>query len=276
MLTRSRYQQAYKKLGDLHRRWHEAKRLLAPAVDSLPQLLILPVTLFVIGLLDNMLSSAIPLSSPFNAVFVAGILSSVFAVAVGAYVVWTVVHGCLYPEHSPFQTTISRLIVVYGPFLLSSMTGYLHGLYFWRSRQSRDVSAVESGIIPTEFRQNPGGAPAPLDFNDSSWEDLLEPHEYTAFHATLQQLHDDDVLDQAVAALPSLIGDHSNILPRNHNRVRERRLRYGISSLLYMLSPEASMRCNVTAASFISEQTKINRGKFSVSPGLTFRRRHFI
>lgn len=73
MLTRSRYQQAYKKLGDLHRRWHEAKRLLAPAVDSLPQLLILPVTLFVIGLLDNMLSSAIPLSSPFNAVFVAGV-----------------------------------------------------------------------------------------------------------------------------------------------------------------------------------------------------------
>lgn len=192
MLTRSRYQQAYKKLGDLHRRWHEAKRLLAPAVDSLPQLLILPVTLFVIGLLDNMLSSAIPLSSPFNAVFVAGVLSSASAVSVGAYVVWTVVHGCSYPELSPFQTTISRLIVVYGPLLLSSMTEYLNGLCFWRSKRSCDDSAVESGMILTELRQSPGGAPTPLDFYDSSWENLLEPHEYAAFHATLQQLHDDD------------------------------------------------------------------------------------
>lgn len=62
MLSRSRYTHAHKKLGDLHRRWGEAIRLLAPAVETLPQLLLLPVMLFIAGLLDNLFSRALYLS----------------------------------------------------------------------------------------------------------------------------------------------------------------------------------------------------------------------
>ncbi|EIM81402.1 uncharacterized protein STEHIDRAFT_149855, partial [Stereum hirsutum FP-91666 SS1] len=62
MLSRSEHRAAHQKLGDLHRRWAHAERLLAPAVELLPQLLIIPVLLFVVGLLDNIISSAIPIS----------------------------------------------------------------------------------------------------------------------------------------------------------------------------------------------------------------------
>ncbi|EIM91024.1 uncharacterized protein STEHIDRAFT_152705 [Stereum hirsutum FP-91666 SS1] len=111
---------AHKKLGDLHRRWLEANRLLAPTVEFLPQLLVLPVVLFVVGLLDNVISSAVPLSSPFIQVLVAGILSSVFDTAVAMYTVWTVLHGWLYPDRSPFQSSLMHFWIIYGPSITSA------------------------------------------------------------------------------------------------------------------------------------------------------------
>ncbi|KAF8067079.1 hypothetical protein FPV67DRAFT_1416771, partial [Lyophyllum atratum] len=61
-ITRSRYTNARKKLVDFHLRWEPTKNLLVPAVEVLPQLLIAPIMLFVVGLLDTLLSLSLPIS----------------------------------------------------------------------------------------------------------------------------------------------------------------------------------------------------------------------
>ena len=93
MSVRSHHPQAHGKLGDLHHRWTEASRLLAPAVKLLLQLLVLAFLFFIVGIPDVLLSSVPLLSGSFIAVFVADIFSYVFS-AVGAYIMWAVIHGC--------------------------------------------------------------------------------------------------------------------------------------------------------------------------------------
>lgn len=111
MLTRSRHTQPHKRLGDLHRRWEAANKLLAPAVEWLPQLLVLPVVLFVTGLLDNVFSSSLPLTNTTGPMLFAGILASTFSVSVAIYTLWTVYHGLVHPNISPFQ---SKFLAIHG------------------------------------------------------------------------------------------------------------------------------------------------------------------
>lgn len=247
MLTRSRHTQAYKQLGDVHRRWTQANRLLAPAIESLPQLLIIPILLFVVGLLDDMLSRAIPLSRPFIAIFVAGILSCVFAVAAGAYVLGTVIHGCEYSESSPFQTTISRLIVMCRPVFWSYVGEALYAIKVRKFRipLRQDLEHRTSG--PFVETKNGEGI-IKLD----AW---IEPHEHIAFHEALQQTHHDNVIDQAVTALPSLIAYRQQVKFRGDQSLdRAKIIVLETSSLFFMLSTEASVRSNLSAAHFIISQ----------------------
>lgn len=130
MLTQSRYVQAHKKLGDLYQHWKHADRLLAPAIQFLPQLLIVPVILFIVGLLDNVISSAIPLSRPYTSIFGAGILAAIFALSVCAYTIGTVLHGCLYPDISPFQSRISQVLSLKVPLLFARIKNHSSGMYY--------------------------------------------------------------------------------------------------------------------------------------------------
>ncbi|TFK33211.1 hypothetical protein BDQ12DRAFT_615647, partial [Crucibulum laeve] len=47
------------KLTELHQRWSQAKLILGPLLEALPQILMVPFSLFVIGLLDYLLSSSL-------------------------------------------------------------------------------------------------------------------------------------------------------------------------------------------------------------------------
>lgn len=104
MINQTHYTQAYKKLGDLHQHWLEAQRLLGTTIEYLPQLMAPPVILFIVGLLDNMISSCIPLSKANNLVFFAGVLSSASAIAIALYTLWTVYHGLKFPKTSLFRS----------------------------------------------------------------------------------------------------------------------------------------------------------------------------
>ncbi|KAJ7199447.1 hypothetical protein GGX14DRAFT_373145, partial [Mycena pura] len=48
MIPLSRHKKATLRLADIHRRWDAAEKILRPAIESLPQLLVLPVLLFLI------------------------------------------------------------------------------------------------------------------------------------------------------------------------------------------------------------------------------------
>lgn len=243
MLTRSNHRAAHKKLGDIHRRWAQAERLLAPAIDLLPQLLIIPVLLFVVGLLDNIISITIPLSRVFLPVFVAGLLSCAFAVVVAVYTGWTVIDGCLHPETSPFQSTLSQLIVVYGNRLQKAVaSAYSVFMKHFRllkrvllslttgsyTQSDQSCNSLEAGLLSTI----PSGE---KDTDDTP----LATHEIHAYHSVIQQTHEDDIVDQAAAVLWPIL--------------RQREWKTSISpdefsSLCYMLSDEASIRTNITSA----------------------------
>lgn len=266
MLTRSRHNQAHKKLGDLHRRWLQANALLAPAIEFLPQLLILPVVLFVIGLLDNVISSSLPVSGPFTAVFIAGLMSAAFAAAVATYTIWTVFHGCMYPN--AFQSTLSQLWVLHETFITyRTKQVFRSALRYWSSWMA---SLVENGVCPVD--QIISTAPCDVcgdtanvrpDVLSLSASDVaaLEPHDAEAFHTALQMTHDDDILNQAVTAYTSLTSEcvarFRPILLKQDTYApfyisTLSLAAYEIESLAYTLSDEASIRTNITAAAFIA------------------------
>lgn len=289
MLTRSRHSQAHKKLGDLHRRWLQANRLLSPSVEFLPQLLILPIVLFIVGLLDSIVSSSLPLSGPFAPIFIAGLLSTIFAVSVATYTVWTVFHGWFYPDVSPFQSTISQLWTLHGP----SITHHAKHVFRSAHHYCRSLKTRLIGIRASSSAQEVAAHTPPLDvclspgfsnIRTLSLEDFrakssdirrsnvssntappdatLELHDIEAFHATLQMTHDADVIDQAVAAYPSLMSECASRFKEKITRTNWSLLltyrvipptTYEIESLAYMLSDEANIRTNITAAVFIAD-----------------------
>lgn len=263
-LPRGRHLQAHKKLTNLYRRWTEAERLLEPSIGLLPHLLIIPVLLFVVGLLDNIISSAIPISTATAPIFIAGLIASASTISVAAYTIWTVQHGCQHPDTSPFQSTISQLIMANVPHALAQGTKVYHICYtkikswFYPHSLSLPISARAS----SESLSAPVFPPPIL--KDNGADDELSAYsgmtiyDHEAFQGTLLQVHEDEVLDQAAAAYFSILEKH-----RSEYIVGERPYAQGRSEkdyhenfrkvLAHMLSAEASLRTNITAAIIIKK-----------------------
>ncbi|KAJ7279496.1 hypothetical protein C8J57DRAFT_1058780, partial [Mycena rebaudengoi] len=62
MVTWSRERGAALRLTDIHIRWAAAEKTLRPAIEMLPQVLVLPVLLFTVGILDRLLSTVLRIS----------------------------------------------------------------------------------------------------------------------------------------------------------------------------------------------------------------------
>ncbi|KAJ7701240.1 hypothetical protein B0H17DRAFT_976737, partial [Mycena rosella] len=62
MVAWSRFTKASEKLIDIRTRWVSSERFLGPTIQLLPQLLVIPVLLFIAGLLDNLFSNVLQLS----------------------------------------------------------------------------------------------------------------------------------------------------------------------------------------------------------------------
>ncbi|KAJ6604146.1 hypothetical protein DFH09DRAFT_849062, partial [Mycena vulgaris] len=62
MVAMSKETGAAFRLTDIHTRWAAAEKALRPMIESLPQLLVLPVLLFIVGLLDTLLSTIFQIS----------------------------------------------------------------------------------------------------------------------------------------------------------------------------------------------------------------------
>lgn len=265
-LTRSHHTQAYKKLGELHSRWGEANWLLAPAVELLPQLLIIPVILFVIGLLDNMLSVSVPLSKPTSPIFVAGVPSCGCTLVVCTYTLWTVAHGYLHPAQSPFQSTISRFLAKSPAFAITIHAGIralINALFFLLKIWSLLHHYLRS-LISTLTNAELGAPLQASSLPESSkevdiWRTLpsatfVTRKEYEAFYFAVMQTHEDYILDEAVAALYDLRerwypGGHSpqHLLPSPHIPHH-----FEARALFHLLSSEASISSNLAAASYIA------------------------
>ncbi|KAJ7471779.1 hypothetical protein FB451DRAFT_1399092 [Mycena latifolia] len=201
LVALSKEPSAVGKLFDINTRWKAAEKTLGPALEVIPQMLIIPVALFIVGLLDSIFSSILGLAVLPVPIATASGLSLFFVGGVGVFLVFALLDASFRPENSPFQSALAR--------------------------------AVARRVIPHRYLKS---ADAGLD---------------TTYHEVVQATHDDETLDKAAAVLRGVI-ESCDWNPRN------------ISTLSQLLSPEASIRSNHTAAMVIVDLRNIFRSEYGL------------
>ncbi|KAJ7280082.1 hypothetical protein C8J57DRAFT_1501540 [Mycena rebaudengoi] len=214
MVTLSRHAKAMDKLIDIKMRWKEADKILGPVIEMTPQLLVIPVLLFVVGLLDTIFSDVLQLAVLPTPVVVTTSLSLFFIAGVVAFLGYSLFDGSVRAHSSPFQSTFASII------------------------STSIMPLMQSSILPlhTSAPAYTGELPQITTTNR-----LVVKH----YHETVQAIHDDDTLDKASAALGSVLDPqrHLGFDPLEEEEV---------ATLVHLLSPEASIRANRTAAAAIA------------------------
>lgn len=255
----------------------------------MPVILTIPVVLFLIGLLENVFSAATLPHHLSHPVIIAAALSSTTIFSVGMVLFYALVHAYRHPEKSPFRTTLTQVIrtfvyhmssplplhiralldpiVLYlkslftaQPFsrvsrLLGTFLRYLEPFLHYVQALSHWVATYISLSIFT--RQLEGQDEPQWAVTDADRLDQYLPVVDYAYHTALQATHDDDALDQAAAALASICGHFKT---REFIYLKQKQAGYDAvilsgletKSLIHLLSPEASYRCNLTAADCLS------------------------
>ncbi|KAG6857055.1 hypothetical protein H0H87_010020 [Tephrocybe sp. NHM501043] len=90
-------------------RWKEVDRLLKPAVQSIPFLMVFPCFVFIIGFLDSLFSLREDVDGPIPiAILAAFSLSATLVTVALVFVLYFILHGYGDPLHSPFQSWLNR------------------------------------------------------------------------------------------------------------------------------------------------------------------------
>ncbi|KAJ6602515.1 hypothetical protein DFH09DRAFT_1301542 [Mycena vulgaris] len=178
-----------------HTKAKAAEKTLGPAIEFTPQLLIIPVLLFIVGLLNSILGlEVVPVpvatASEMSLLSIAGIVG---------LLTFALLNASVRPESSPFQSTLSRVI---------------HNMIL--------TNYMRRSFMPLE----------------STYHDT--------YHEIVQTTHDGDTLDKAAASLFGI--PQSPAWPQLHFN----------DTLIHLLSPEASIRCNQTAAQAIIDLQDIS------------------
>ncbi|KAJ7471775.1 hypothetical protein FB451DRAFT_307072 [Mycena latifolia] len=228
MTTLSNKTTAADKLVDINTRWKAAEKMLGPALEVIPQLLVIPVILFIVGLLDSIFSSILALEVLPAPIAAALGLSLLFVAGVVVFLVFALVDASFRPDSSPFQSTLARffskLFEISKPFKIDNDSDPEE---IWWTNMRRKTSMV------------------------STYQDIV------------RATHDDEALDKAAATLRGMI--EATFDPRSFN-----------DTLSYLLSPEASTRCNHTAAKVIVDLHNMFRPESALqSPIAEAARRHW-
>ncbi|KAJ7207205.1 hypothetical protein GGX14DRAFT_456567 [Mycena pura] len=245
MIDWSRHKKAYERLADIWTRWNAKNRLLRPAIESLPWLLIFPVLLFLIGILDMLISSVETLAflPPF---LVAALGLSVLSVtAVAALFCFIIVDGSIHPASSPFQSTFARTIhTSLAPRFERLRLVFSHGLAHSIKRETDMSQPFEEGTSATS----------------------LPPDTIDLYHKIVQLTHEDESLNQAAGALFNIINNGAGSLYGDEVYISSQEC----ATLRHLLSPEASIRCNRTAASVIVRIQTVEPHRSIAYPGGEF------
>ncbi|KAJ7280064.1 hypothetical protein C8J57DRAFT_1174757, partial [Mycena rebaudengoi] len=190
MVTLSHHTKATKKLIDIRMRWKEADKMLGPVIEMIPQLLIIPVLLFVVGLVDNIFSDILQLVVLSTPVVVTTSISLFIIMGVVSFLGYTLFDGSARPRSSPFQSTLAgfisgRIIPMVRP---------------WISWLCAQVPRLATLCLPlhTSHTDPTSGE---LHQGSNTEHKLVVKH----YHETVQAIHDDDTLDKASAALFSVL-----------------------------------------------------------------------
>ncbi|KAJ7742787.1 hypothetical protein B0H16DRAFT_1860498 [Mycena metata] len=230
MAAFSRDAKASNKLVDIKSRWRATEKILGTSVESLPLFLVVPVLLFIVGLLDTLFSTALQLSPAPTPILVASGISLFFFCALISFLFFTTVDSSLNPTTSPFQTAFSQ---IFHRQLRPAVSSLLSKLY----RRPLSVGFTSGRATDAETSISVG-------------EEVYElSSDAKVYHEVIQTTHDDDSLDHASAALFEVLKRSihpTGYVPRIGPLADEEH-----TTLLHLLTPEASMRSSRTAAQVI-------------------------
>ncbi|KAJ7135879.1 hypothetical protein C8R44DRAFT_389744 [Mycena epipterygia] len=227
MIAWSRHKKASERLADIWTRWNAADRVLRPAIEALPQLLVFPVFLFIIGILDMLFSSVQELLRPPPFILFAFGLSVLCITVVAALLGFTIVDGSIHPASSPFQSKLAYTLHISVIPRLKVCASLVHRLLL--PHLDASTSDWESRV-PTSFQAQVDPTRLPVSTID-------------LYHKIVQLTHEDESLDQAAGALFRVI--HERAAPRQDQiRISSQEC----ATLRHLLSPEANIRSNRTAA----------------------------
>jgi hypothetical protein len=232
---------------EIYHRWQSAEKYLSPTIDFLPQLLIVSILLFVIGLIDNLFSISASLDGWSSwALFTA---SKVCSVVFGAAVIslaGTIVHAIFRPLHSPFASTLTNLII----------RGYMRSLHII-SRESHTLYLHAAYNSPLERhtknicdRLNAHITHLRAYGNTSE----IQTHHITAYHNIMSQTYDDNLLDDGSSALKAILQVTPDVGEEGSAKLM-------IELVAYLFTPAASRRSAMTAARAIHDYKPSEPGK---------------
>ncbi|KAF7341560.1 hypothetical protein MSAN_02052800 [Mycena sanguinolenta] len=242
LVSWSPHHKAVERLTDIRTRWKSAEKLLGPAIESLPQLLIIPVLLFILGLVDSVFSTALQIASPPTSILVASSFSVVFIASVAVGMGFTLIDGSLRPKASPFQSRLAHLLNIW-------IVQRVHPLVLRLRKAALTTLQLE--------------APTVKSFPIINRSPLLSTESMEIYHEILQATRDDDILDDASAALFHIIGQRTIYTTPNRlfRRLPVDLLPQECGTLLHLLSPEASLRSHRTAAQVIVDLASNSRAR---------------
>ncbi|KAJ7729996.1 hypothetical protein DFH07DRAFT_994336 [Mycena maculata] len=229
MAAFSRDAKALNKLVDIKTRWSATEKILGTMIEALPPLLVVPVLLFIVGLLDTLYSSVLRLSSPPAPILVVSGICLFFVVALVAFLAFALVDGSINPAKSPFQTTLSHILHAHLYPALSSLF-------------SRLLPWLKPGVSGSDRTDLFSSANADSQVYELSSDAKI-------YHEVIQATHDDDILDHASAALFEVI--RRSLHPVGYSPRIGRLADEEHATLLHLLSPEATIRSSRTAAQVI-------------------------
>jgi hypothetical protein len=238
MLPHSKHMKPVDSCVDLWAKWNAAERLLSPIVDVLPSLLIFPVVLFLAGLLDLLLSNTFQVS-PLPKVFLASSGIGLLSIAVILIFLFiTLVHACIHPGTSPFSSSIS---IFFHKWLVMTFKNCFYHI----------SPQIPESTTSTHPHNNENTRPGHQDV-------------CITYHEIIPTISDDDTLDAASTALNQII---LNQLPTSSHSVHDAVALLNseqCKTILHILSPEASLQSNLTAAGMIIQLNEMLQRKFYV------------
>jgi hypothetical protein len=234
---------------EIYHRWQSAEKYLSPTIDFLPQLLIVSILLFVIGLIDNLFSISASLDGWSSwSLFTASKVCSVVFGTVVISLAGTIVHATFRPLHSPFASTLTSLIIrgymrcLYAIYL-GFRTLYLRAADDPGSRLERHTRSISKRLEAHMTHLRAYG-------NTSE----IHLHHITAYHSIMSQTYDDNLLDDGSSALKAIL----QVTPEVGEKASAQSM---MELVAYLFTPVASRRSAMTAARAIHDYKPSGPGK---------------
>jgi hypothetical protein len=243
-LTRSKARDVCNRVTETYHRWQSAEKYLSPMIEFLPQLLIVSILLFVIGLIDNLFSISVSLDgSASQALFTASKACSAVFGTVVFILACTILHAIFRPLHSPFASTLTKLII----------QGYMHALRGLR----HGLNILWLGLPETALTNRIGTVSARMlthIIHLEAYGDVSTPqsHHITAYGNLMSQTYDESLLDDGLSALKEML----QLAAQGKTSARSM-----MELVAYLFTPAASRRSAMTAARSILDYRLSGPGK---------------